>query len=74
MPDQPILIDYETALLFATADDFSRMETVMESSMRRLADAGLVVAESGAVGAGYVLTDTGKAAIASVLRSPSSVL
>lgn len=67
MTDTSTLSEYEVALLLKAANnDPYPLEAVMLRAVERLANAGYLAADSGAVGSGYHVTDAGRAYLESL--------
>ena len=58
------LSELDLAMLKTAAGDTDQLEAILESAGKRMEDAGFLVKMSGAVGAGWELTDAGKAYLA----------
>lgn len=61
----PILSEFELAVLCAANGDDSKMEKIDADATQKLAGMNLIKADSDADGGGFVITDAGKAFLAS---------
>jgi hypothetical protein len=65
----PMLSEYELAMLYSASGDDTKIEKIDADATAKLAGMNLIAPDSGAVGAGYVITDAGKAFIAANANS-----